>query len=426
VITKLDLASKTSLRQNLSKILSAIKANGRTPSILTPDQSKVVLESELATISQVDNDNVRKIVDKISDSGSLTSIVPIILTSAIKGTGIRLLHALLQGLPIPPTPTSHDFTREALNPEQPACVFHIEDVFGLPGSRQLSSDMQGPGVVVAGYMRFGRLSIGDTVIVGPFPADSDENGLSLDKSDTRHSPNSLGDALTQPSTSELAHFASRNTAPASVMKGEWHNAHIVSIRNLRLPVKRLEPGQVGTVGIILDIPGDALGNQLSAPRIRKGMIAAIPSKHMVDTNYTLQAATGFTASFEDGDINSVTPGSLVVAYIASVRATARVLRLTPHAHISDSFHDAIEDIDDVFGLDDAYDKEQESEPPIFGSDGVTDVTFELLTTREWIELGSQVMVMPGGGLGLYSGSERGEKGVAGLEGFVGKVIEVVD
>lgn len=54
------------------------------------------------------------------------------------------------------------------------------------------------------------------------------------------------------------------------------------------------------------------------------------------------------------------------------------------------------------------------------------MTFEFLTTREWIELGSQILVMPGGGVGLYSGSERGEKGVAGLEGFVGKVMEVVD
>ena len=71
-------------------------------------------------------------------------------------------------------------------------------------------------------------------------------------------------------------------------------------------------------------------------------------------------------------------------------------------------------------------EEQEAEPPIFGSDGVTDVTLELMTSREWIELGSQILVMPGGGHGLYYGSERGEKGVAGLEGFVGKVIEVVD
>jgi hypothetical protein len=49
-----------------------------------------------------------------------------------------------------------------------------------------------------------------------------------------------------------------------------------------------------------------------------------------------------------------------------------------------------------------------------------------LTNREWIELGETILVMPGGGHGLYYGSERGEKGVAGLEGFVGRITEVVD
>ena len=154
---------------------------------------------------------------------------------------------------------------------------------------------------------------------------------------------------------------------------------------------------------------------------------AIPSRHMAQTGHTLQATSGFTASFEDGDINSVTPGSLVVVYIASIRASARVLRLVPHATSSSPVATEAEDLDDVFGLDDTLEKEeQEAEPPIFGSDGVTDVSLELMTGREWIELGSQVLVMPGGGHGLYYGSERGEKGVAGLEGFVGKVIEVVD
>jgi hypothetical protein len=156
------------------------------------------------------------------------------------------------------------------------------------------------------------------------------------------------------------------------------------------------------------------------------MVLAVPSQHMVQTGHTLQAASGCTASFEDSDINSVTPGSLVVLYIASIRASAKVLRLTPHAESKDPVSSGFEEID-VFGLDESLEQEKrESEPLVFGSDGVTDVTFELLTTREWIELGSQILVMPGGGYGLYNGSERGEKGVAGLEGFVGKVIEVVD
>jgi hypothetical protein len=105
---------------------------------------------------------------------------------------------------------------------------------------------------------------------------------------------------------------------------------------------------------------------------------------MVQTGYTLQAASGFTASFEDGDINSILPGSMVVVYIASIRASARVIRLVPHAN--NGAVAAGVDEPDVFGLDDSLEREgQESEPLVFGSDGVTDMTLELLTNREWIE-----------------------------------------
>lgn len=212
------------------------------------------------------------------------------------------------------------------------------------------------------------------------------------------------------------------------------NARIVSLRNLRLPVHTLQAGQVGTIGIVFEVPEPDSSREASertvppSTRIRKGMVIAVPSRHMLESGHNLQAASGFTASFEDGDVNSVTVGSLVVVYVASIRASARVLRLIPHANRDlTAAADMLEFGDDVFGLDDSLEKEnQESEPLVFGSDGITDVTFELITNREWIELGSQVLVMPGGGHGLYYGSERGEKGIAGLEGFVGKVIEVVD
>jgi hypothetical protein len=210
------------------------------------------------------------------------------------------------------------------------------------------------------------------------------------------------------------------------------NARIVSLRNLRLPVHTLEAGQVGTIGVIFDMPDLNTSTEPlerlapSSTRIRKGMVMAIPSRHMLETGHTLQAASGFTASFEDGDVNSVTVGSLVVVYVASIRASARVLRLIPHANQDLTAAADIGLDDDVFGLENLEKEDSDSEPLVFGSDGITDVTLELITNREWIELGSQVLVMPGGGHGLYYGSERGEKGIAGLEGFVGKVIEVVD
>ncbi|EHL00854.1 hypothetical protein M7I_3247 [Glarea lozoyensis 74030] len=283
VITKLDLASKNSLRQVLAKVLTAVKGTGRIPAIIPPDQSKSVAESDLTTISENDAKVVQKTIDLMATSDNLNTIVPIIMTK-------------------PP-----------------------------------------------------------------------------------YSPN--------------PNF---------------------SVRNLRLPVHVLEAGQVGTLGIVFDALQDESSDNSSElrpkkpPQVRKGMVIAIPSKAMINTGHTLQAASGFTASFDDGDINSVTPGSLVVVYIASVRATAKVIRVSPHEE-TQSGSLLTDELDDVFGVEHSLEKDDGPEPLIFGSDGVTDLTFELITTREWIELGSQILVMPGGGHGLYYGSERGEKGIAGLE-----------
>ncbi|KAH7364609.1 GTP-binding protein-like protein 2 [Rhexocercosporidium sp. MPI-PUGE-AT-0058] len=437
VITKLDLASKASLRQALSKILSVIKVTGRIPSIIPPDQAKTVEEADLGIVPEKnDKDPIRELVEKMHQAGDLTSIIPILMTSAARGTGVRSMHALLQNLPIPPNPTAQDLVGPVLNPEQPACLFHIEDVFGFPASLEpLASNTdktQDTGVVVAGHLRFGTFSVGDKVVVGPFPAESDEIDSAFKPFSTRP-PTKLGPSLSQSSTAELSPIASRSAISASVTKGEWFNAHIVSLRNLRLPVHTLQAGQVGTVGIVLDIPKEEVSSgpferpPPQPPRVRKGLVMAIPSRHMLKTGHTLQAASGFTASFEDSDINSVTPGSLVVVYVASIRAAARVLRVVPHANNDLGASTEEEEPTDVFGLGAILKvDEQEPESFVFGIDGILDVTFELLTSREWIELGSQVLVMPGGGHGLYYGSERGEKGVAGLDGFAGRVVEIVD
>jgi len=70
-------------------------------------------------------------------------------------------------------------------------------------------------------------------------------------------------------------------------------------------------------------------------------------------------------------------------YIASIRASARVLRLVPHANGSLSLvHLNIEDEDidddDVFGLGESLDREEQEEKDskgvIFGTDGITDVS----------------------------------------------------
>jgi hypothetical protein len=158
-------------------------------------------------------------------------------------------------------------------------------------------------------------------VIGPFPAEWEENDLSPNRFGPRSFLDSFGASLPDHPSTDPSRAATRNTVSASVTKGEWHSARIVSLRNLRLPVHALKAGQVGTVGIVFDIPQQESSNgpferlAQAAPRLRKGLVMAIPTRHMIETGHTLQAASGFTASFEDSDINSVAPGSLCVVYM---------------------------------------------------------------------------------------------------------------
>lgn len=225
VITKLDLASKLSLRQTLSKILTAVKAVGRTPAIVPPDQTKVINAADLSSVSENDSGAIRNITQRIALAGDLVSIVPIIMTSAAKGNGIRSMHSLLQNLPMPKSPTAQDLVGPALNPEQPACLFHIEDVFGglqasfesLTSKKTKSGDT---GSVVAGFLRFGTLSVGDTVVLGPFPSDADEYD-SPSRTATRSSPASFGTSLNHSSVAELSRVPFCSVMAASASRSEW-------------------------------------------------------------------------------------------------------------------------------------------------------------------------------------------------------------
>ncbi|KAH8891042.1 hypothetical protein GQ53DRAFT_806977 [Thozetella sp. PMI_491] len=419
VITKLDLASRASLQRILGKVLTAIKKTRRLPKILRPAQNGT---PGCGGVTTTDDNAVKSALADVESSGGLNSVVPIVLTSAVKGDGIGLLHALLQQLPLPPEPTSHDLIGAALNPEQPACLFHIEDKFSLAASYSLATtnaDQETDlGTVVAGYLRFGDLSVGDRVLIGPFPPEDDEaRGTPED----RPSPGS-GLSISHPSSAELTRIAIKNAISASAIKGEWHTVRIVSIRNLRLPVQTLKAGQVGSIGVVFELPKQNETDSVfeaaapAMPRIRKGMVLAMPSQHMLDTGLSLQAASGLTATFEHPDAGSVVIGSLVNIYVASVRAAARVLhvsRAKMTAEGDSGSGTATEDIVDVFNLNEQID--EEDAPPGLEMPCGVEVQLELLTTREWIELGSQILILEGG-----------SKDKSGLEGFVGRVVEIVD
>lgn len=414
VVTKLDLATKVSLQRTLGKILSGIKDAGRIPKIL-PGQRSLL---DPTRVPPDDNRAIKAITDPMLEMGNMTRHVPIVLTSAVKGTGLGLIHALLRNLPLPPTPTAQDYIGMALNPEQPSSLFHVEDKFSLPasyGNSVKTDEEPDMGTVVAGYLRFGSLAVGDRIVVGPFPAEDDDSRTLTP--DDRPSPGNYSLSLSHPSSTELSRIALRNAVSASTIKGEWHNARIVSIRNLRLPVRKLEAGQVGTIGLVFDIPNENLADSIfedaprTMPKLRKGMVLAIPSKHMIDTGLSLQAASGLTATFSDPAVASLTIGSLVNIYVASVRASARILRVRRERARPGMEHTSAEVIDDVFSLND----QMETEEPEPVAHDTYEVTLELLTNREWLELGSQIVVLEG------SSKDR-----SGLEGFVGKVVEIVD
>ncbi|KAL2199910.1 hypothetical protein P885DRAFT_66805 [Corynascus similis CBS 632.67] len=440
VITKLDLATKSSLSITLNKILSSLKGARRVPKIVKGGSAG---NSDPTRLSDQDKKAVKDALDCTKTSEDPSSVVPILLTSSVDGRGIGALHALLQGLPLPQTPTSFDYIGAALNPEQPACLFHIEDKFSLPASYALAtSDTNQPtdlGTVVAGYLRFGSLSIGDKVVVGPFPSDDDD--AQGNTPDDRGTPNSYGLSLSHPSSAELSRVVSRNAVSASTTSGEWHTASIVSIRNLRLPVQTLAAGQVGSIGMVFDPPSTSSSHAnggidtggapvdrrtpppivgTKAPRLRKGMVLAVPSQHMVSSGLSLQAVSGLTAVFDDGNrgVGALTVGSLVNIYVASVRSAARVVRvsrLEPRDGEGASGKAAVDEIDDdLFGPGEGMGVENAQAQDV-AVDGSVEVQLELLSTREWVELGSRILVLEGG---------RQDR--SGLEGFVGKVVEIME
>lgn len=414
VITKLDVATSVSFRSTLTKVLTAVKETGRVPKLLIKQR----VQSDPTRVPAIDEDDIQPLIAEMKAGGDLLKYVPIVSTSAVKGEGIGLLHALLQNLPIPPTPTAQDYIGPALNPEQPGAVFHVEDRFSLSalyGSAVKDEEEADHGTVVAGYLRFGHLAVGDRVLVGPFPPDDDSRVITPED---RGSPGGEGLSLSHPSSSELGRLAMKNAVPASAIKGEWYNAHIVTIRNLRLPVRSLGPGQAGTIGIVFDMPQEDLSDSIferpprPTPKIRKGMVLAMPSKSMLETGLSLQAASGMTCVFEDASAASLITGSIVKVYIASVRASARITRVSPTWIYPDSHDQDTEDEDGFFFVD-----EKAESGPDTRKDAklVHEVRLELLSQREWVEMGSQVVILEGG-----------SRDKSGLESFVGKVVEIME
>ncbi|KAI9697867.1 MAG: hypothetical protein M1820_007654 [Bogoriella megaspora] len=421
VITKYDLASKQGLRQTLAKIVSSLKAANRKPVILRGSLAPIK-EEELSSIPDDALTGAPGLIDGLERGPQ--DIVPIVLSSALNGAGIQTLHALLRDLPIP-SDTSSQHSIPIKSPSHETAdplLFHVEDEYHNNLRRQVASvnllSADDEASIVGGYLQYGKITIGDELVLGPYPMDGlrDDPEDSDNLSASRIRPAQMTTSRSFPGALHRDRSFRMNTDQ------EWRRVRVASIRNLRLPVRSLLAGQVGTLGIV---PVSAPISSAAMAIIRRGMVLAKEAP---------RARHSFVAKFARRDIETLAVGSPVLVYIASVRASAKIV--AARMPDEDEDHDTRDtDVrsrqvfrradDDGFGfgipanpMPDLPDDNNTGDD--FSSNLL--VTFRFDHSREFIETGAQVLIMEAGG-GLYGGDKRGGKGAVGLDGFVGIVVE---
>lgn len=361
-ITKVDKTTKQGLKETLTRLLSALKATGAKPAILTGNVDLKPAEnfssSDLQNISAEDTTQARGIVS--GSDWQRKRVVPIILTSAVSGLGITRLHSLIRELPIPRAQGTIGRTS----------LFYIDEVYTMPASKVYSgtATAASAGTILCGHLASGKISVGDKLLLGPFGSDTED--------------------------------------PAS--KGQvYHPCSVISLRNLRLPVHTLLPGQVGTIGVESII-------STTTPKPRKGMILQSHS-HALPASYTSFTAIFSSTIFSDSDSPPLILGGHALAYFHSVRVAVKVASVaftdsdSPQPRFQMSEQSAGEG-DGVFAFDDDM---RQSE--------TVNISFEFLSGVEWFRIGQRVLIMPNVVMTSETDVGGSGAGVKGLVGFVGRI-----
>lgn len=458
-ITKMDLASRSGLRETLSRILSLLKEAGRKPLMFSASAEAPGQDADLQTITSSDRDEVDKAFATVG--GDTTLAVPIVLTSAVTGAGIGKIHALLRALPIPTRPSPRS---EIVSTSQqvPTKLFDINEVFSMPPSKVYSVGRENGnervgtgGMVLCGRVRSGQVSVGDILVVGPLLMDSqtEDNtarSKSFQNSESRgETASHIRSYRSRPSSGEFSssyvqELLSGRSRSQVQPQACWLPMRTVSVRNLRLPVRSLLEGQIGTVGIepiSLD-----LSDRVRLDRIRKGMILAdfpeTPSDQWTSLPQSLPFHTGFTATFPTSDFSSPASPPLIlggnpVVYIGSIRAAAKVTcvalaeddRMTSPSSPTEPGlfrFDGDDARDSINARNGAGNRNGHVDVPSadYAQSGkdIT-ITFSFVSSIEWVEVGARILVIPGTAAAAAPG---GTAGSTGLEGFVGKIREVFD
>lgn len=477
VITKMDLASKTGLKKVFGSVLTYLKEHGKKPAIL-PSMEKLP-------------DVIRAV------EADPQHVVPIVFTSSVKGDGIDLLHELIARLPLPEPPRAPvggkvveplpgtslvgvtegaekvaavgngDGMKVKIETEHEeelvSTLFHIEEIYGMQPA--CNEDTDG-GAVVGGHVRYGKISIGDEFVIGPFPPiDSLYSRSGTPTPTATPTPNShlstSGGRMSRQLSKSPDSADERSGTPQRLKvavkdeedytdeersaseEWEWRTVKVVSVRRLRLPVNTLHAGEAGTLGVVPvagtpslpdpDSPVDLLalnsrlkitvgegGEPASPDRGGKAVTFANPPpantppasmklrKGMVILNRPAskpwQPHTGFTTVLDDPDaVGSLVVGSSVMVYIASIRIAARVAGVEPPPRQVAKRVRGDEGLG-VFSLDEEEEEEEEEvRERVYW--------FEFGNRAEWIEVGATVLITAGGGgLGAFVGKVGGKIG----------------
>ncbi|PYH92517.1 GTP-binding protein [Aspergillus ellipticus CBS 707.79] len=434
VITKMDMASRSVLRSSLGKVLSALKASGKKPVPLSGSAG------DIQYVQSKDADEVRKVV---SSTQNWVETVPIVFTSAVDGSGIGKLHALLRYLPIPTRPALRDISLQgAPSASLPENVFDVDEVFAIPPSKvySVSAEQQqkeNHGIVLCGLVRYGAISAGDELLIGPLLSSEHAGNLQHRNRSERRSEQSSS-YRSRPTSGDFS-TSLQGSLPGKAplpIQAQWQRVRAVSIRNLRLPVQKLTQDQVGTIGVE-PLPTTPDGEHPRLGKIRKGSILVKLPIASPSIPTSLLFHTGFVASFPSSEFaSSLSPpvllGGNAIVYVANVRTTVKLtcMALAEDELISRPPSPAEPEF---FSFDgDAPASAREREPgvqdvlrsagnPVHGE---IKVTFALVTSVEWVEVGSRVLLMPGASTALASTQGAGAV-ASGLEGFVGRICDVL-
>lgn len=417
VMTKLDLTSKVRLKQTLTLILSRVKQADRKPILLSAKSSS----SEQSDSDVISDQEMQALhVALLSSDGFDINSVPIVFTSAVQGTGIPTLHALMSQLPCSSAAGMSNISSSVL--------YHIEDVFqrsahaqatGSPGMGNADIEMPHHRFVLGGYLKNGSISMGEELLLGPFPS-----------TDGSANPATTSDGTVSSSYPGASAQHHKSTVP------EWIRVRVSSLRTLRRPARTLVADQLGTIGIAAADTADS--SLLDILRIRKGMVLLScpePDEPFTSISWPPRGSKGCAVRLAAANAySSLHVGTEVMVYFASVRASARVSALSSSSGVDTSValrrHSGDGDQNGrggrpsfscVADVDQARNNDDQSADDDNDAAATLLVTLSFIGSREYVEIGMQILVMFSGGNFSSDGDQKG--GASGLTHVVGSIVE---